>query len=180
MANPKRKKRGRKVLFTVLIVLAILIAAGAVAVKLLRDRVSEAYGQKNTDEILSATVTVDSISTTISGSGTLSQQESTEVTMPSGVAVQSVLVEKNDTVEAGQKIATVQMASVLTAMNNVQDELDTLDKEIADASKDAVDTYVKSAVKGRVKAIYCAADDSVRDVRTQRAPRAVAGRLSGV
>ncbi len=164
MANPKRKKRGRKVLFTVLIVLAILIAAGAVAVKLLRDRVSEAYGQKNTDEILSATVTVDSISTTISGSGTLSQQESTEVTMPSGVAVQSVLVEKNDTVETGQKIATVQMSSVLTAMNNVQDELDTLDKEIADASKDAVDTYVKSSVKGRVKSIYCAADDSVLSV----------------
>lgn len=164
MANPKRKKRGRKALFTVLIVLAVLIAGGAIAVKVLKDRVNEAYGQKNTDEIKSAVVTVDGISTTITGSGTLSQQESTDVTVPSGVALQSVLVSENDTVEAGQKIATVQMTSVLTAMNGVQDKIDALDKEIAEASKDAVDTYVRAAVKGRVKEIYCAEGDTVLSV----------------
>ena len=54
MANSKRRNRGRKVLVTVLIILAVLIASGAVAVKVLRDRVTAAYGQKSTDAIQTA------------------------------------------------------------------------------------------------------------------------------
>lgn len=164
MANSKRRNRGRKVLVTVLIILAVLIAGGAVAVKVLRDRVTAAYGQKSTDAIQTAAVTVGSISTTISGSGTLAQQEAAEVTLPSGVSVQSALFAKNDTVEAGQKLANVHLTSVLTAMNALQDEIDDLDAEIADAAKDTVDTYIRSAVKGRVKTIYCAEGDSVLQV----------------
>ena len=57
MASSKRRKRGRKVLATVLIIFAVLISVGAITVKLLKDRVTKAYGQKNTTEILSATVT---------------------------------------------------------------------------------------------------------------------------
>ena len=164
MAKSKRKNRGRKVLVTVLIVLAVLIAAGAVAVKLLRERVTEAYGQKNTTEVQTATVTRGSISTTISGSGVLSQQDATAVTVPSGVAIRSLRVEKDDTVEAGDKLAFVDMPSVLTAMNEIQSELDELDEQIADAAKDTVDTYVRSTVKGRVKQIFCEEGDSVLSV----------------
>ena len=54
MASSKRRNRGRKVLVTVLIILAVLIAGGAVAVKVLRDRVTAAYGQKSTDAIQTA------------------------------------------------------------------------------------------------------------------------------
>ncbi len=164
MANSKRRNRGRKALVTVLIIMAVLIAVVAVVVKVLRDRVSETFGQRSTDEIKAAVVTVGSISTTISGSGTLSQQETTEVTVPSGVAVQSLLMDAEDTVEAGQKIASVSMSSILTAMNAVQSEIDALDEEIADAAKDTVDTYIRSAVKGRVKEIFCAEGDSVLNV----------------
>ena len=164
MANSKRRNRGRKALVTVLIIVAVLIAVVAVVVKVLRDRVSETFGQRSTDEIKAAVVTVGSISTTISGSGTLSQQETTEVTVPSGVAVQSLLMDAEDTVEAGQKIASVSMSSILTAMNAVQSEIDALDEEIADAAKDTVDTYIRSAVKGRVKEIFCAEGDSVLNV----------------
>ena len=164
MAKSKRRNRGRKVLVTVLIVLAVLIAAGAVAVKVLRERVTEAYGQKNTTEVLTATVERGSISTTISGSGVLSQQEATSVSVPSGVAVQSLRAEKDDAVKEGDKLASVNMPSVLTAMNAVQSELDELDEQIADAAKDTVDTYIRSTVKGRVKQIFCAEGDSVLSV----------------
>ena len=164
MANPKRKNRGRKVLATVLIIIAVLIGVGAIAVKFLREKVTSAYGTKNSDEIKTASVTVGSISTTISGSGVLTEQETTSVTLPSGVAAQSILVKENDTVEAGQKIANVRMASVLTAINAAQETLDDLDSQISEASKDTVDTYVRSSVKGRVKKIYCKAGDSVLSV----------------
>ena len=86
------------------------------------------------------------------------------MTVPSGVAVQSLLMDAEDTVEAGQKIASVSMSSILTAMNAVQSEIDALDEEIADAAKDTVDTYIRSAVKGRVKEIFCAEGDSVLNV----------------
>lgn len=164
MAASKRRKRGRKALVTVLIILAVLIVAGAVTVKLLRDRVTEAYGQKNTTEILTATVSRGSISTTISGSGVLSQQEASSVSVPSGVAVQTVRFEVGDTVKEGDKLASVHMPSVLTAINALQETLDDLDKEIATAAKETVDTYIRSSVKGRVKQIYCAEGDSVLSV----------------
>lgn len=142
----------------------MLIAAGAVTVKILRDRVTEAYGQKNTTEVLSASVTRGNISTTISGSGVLSQQEATSVSVPSGIAVQGVRFEAGDTVAENDKLAGIHMPSVLTAINALQETLDDLDKEIADAAKETVDTYIRSTVKGRVKEIYCAEGDSVLSV----------------
>ncbi len=164
MAKSKRNKRGRKVLVTVLIILAVLIVAGAITVKILRERVSETYGQKNTTEIQTAIVTRGSISTTISGSGVLSQQDATAVCVPSGVAVQAIRFEVGDTIQEGDRIANVHMPSVLTAINALQETLDDLDSQISDAAKDTVDTYIRSTVKGRVKEIYCMEGDSVLSV----------------
>ena len=164
MAKNKRKNRGRKTLVTILIVVAVLIAVGAVAIKILRERVTAAYGQKSTTEILSTTVSRGSISTTISGSGVLSQQEATAVSVPSGVAIQSLRVAKDDVVQEGDKLANVNMPTVLTAMNTMQGKLDELDEQIADAAKDTVDTYLRSTVKGRVKQIFCKEGDSVLSV----------------
>ena len=98
MANSRKKNRRRKTLSAVLIVLALLIAGAAVGVKLLRQRVTEAYGEKSKEEAQKATVTVGSISATITGSGTLSAQETTEVSVPSGVALRSLCVAEGDTV----------------------------------------------------------------------------------
>jgi len=72
MANSRKKNRRRKVLSTVLLLLAILIAGAALGVRFLRQRVTEAYGAKSTDEVKTVAVTRGSISTTITGSGTLS------------------------------------------------------------------------------------------------------------
>ena len=88
MANSRKKNRRRKTLSTVLVLLAILIAGAAVGVKLLRQRVTAAYGTKNSDKAQEAKVTVGSISTTISGTGTLSAQELTEVNVPTSVSLQ--------------------------------------------------------------------------------------------
>ena len=71
MANTRKKNRRRKTLATVLILLALLIAGAAVGVKLLRQRVTETYGAKSSSDAQKATVTVGSISTTISGTGTM-------------------------------------------------------------------------------------------------------------
>ena len=150
MANSRKKNRRRKTLSIVLIVLAIVIAGAAVGVKYLRQHVTENYGSKSKDEAQKTVVTVGSISTTISGSGTLSAQEVTEVTLPASVSLRSLQVEEGDTVEEGDLLAYLDLTSILTAMNDLQDQLDELDDEIAAAAKDSVGSVMKSTVSGRV------------------------------
>ena len=148
----------------VLVVIAILIAGVAVGIKILRQRVTEAYGQKSSDEAKTATVTIGSISTTISGSGTLSAEEVTEVTLPDGIEIRSLCVEKDDTVKEGDPLAYLDLTSVLSAMNDIQNELEEIDEEIVTASKATVDTRIMSTVTGRVKAVYAKTGDSVLSV----------------
>ena len=164
MANSKKKNRRRKTLSTVLILLAILIAGAAVGIKYLRQHVTENYGSKSSDEAQTATVTVGSISTTITGSGTLSAQETTDVSIPSTVALRSLCVEEGDTVTEGDILAYLDLTSVMSAMNDLQTELEELDSDIADAAKETVDNVIKSTVVGRVKGIYCEAGDSVLSI----------------
>ena len=161
MANSRKKNRRRKTLSAVLIILAIVIVGAAVGIKFLRQHVTENYGSKSSEEAQKATVTVGSISTTISGSGTLSAQDVTEVTVPGSVSLRSLRVEEGDTVAEGDVLAYLDLTSVLTAMNELQNQLEELDSEIADAAKDTVSTVVKSTVTGRVKAIYCENGDPV-------------------
>ncbi len=164
MANSRKKNRRRKTLSAVLIVLALLIGGAAVGVKLLRQRVTEAYGEKSKETAQKATVTVGSISTTISGKGTLAAQEVTEVTVPVSVALRSLCVAEGDTVAEGQVLAYLDLTSILTAMNELQTQLEALDDDITEAAKDAVSTLMKSTVAGRVKAVYCQNGDSVLSV----------------
>ena len=164
MANSKKKNRRRKTLSTVLILLAILIAGAAVSIKYLRQHVTENYGSKSSDEAQTATVTVGSISTTITGSGTLSAQETTDVSIPSTVALRSLCVEEGDTVTEGDILAYLDLTSVMSAMNDLQTELEELDSDIADAAKETVNNVMKSTVVGRVKGIYCEAGDSVLSI----------------
>ena len=164
MANSKKKNRRRKTLSTVLILLAILIAGAAVGIKYLRQHVTENYGSKSSDEAQTATVTVGSISTTITGSGTLSAQETTDVSIPSTVALRSLCVEEGDTVTEGDILAYLDLTDLMSAMNDLQTELEELDSDIADAAKETVDNVMKSTVVGRVKGIYCEAGDSVLSI----------------
>ena len=164
MANSRKKNRRRKTLSTVLILLAIIIAGAAVGVKLLRQRVTEAYATKSTSDAQTATVTRGSISTTISGSGVLSAQETTDVSVPGTVALRSLCAEEGDVVEEGAVLAYLDLTSIMTAMDDLQDQLGELDDEIADASKETVNAAIKSTVKGRVKALYCQNGDSVLSV----------------
>ena len=164
MANSKKKNRRRKTLSTVLILLAILIAGAAVGIKYLRQHVTENYGSKSSDEAQTATVTMGSISTTITGSGTLSAQETTDVSIPSTVALRSLCVEEGDTVTEGDILAYLDLTSVMSAMNDLQTELEELDSDIADAAKETVNNVMKSTVVGRVKGIYCEAGDSVLSI----------------
>ena len=156
-SKKKKKKRRIRTIIIVLAVVAIALTAGVLA---LRRRVATQFASRNT-EVTSAEVTRGSISTQVSGSGTLMNVDEESITVPAGVTVEEVLVSAQDNVAEGQEIARVNKASVRTAMDSVQDEISSLDKDITSAASDKVDKTIKAGISGRVKRIYVEADEDI-------------------
>ena len=155
----KKKKRARR-LITVLVILAIVVSGLMVAVRSLRKRVEASLAEQG-DEVLHCDAAYGSISTRVSGSGTIEDVDTEEVTIPEGVEVDEVLVRSNDKLRRGDPIATLDLTSILTAMAAAQEELDELDKELASSGGDRVDMNVTAGVSGRVKKIYAQTDTDV-------------------
>lgn len=158
--NKKKKKRKRRVLYTVLIVIAVIIAALVILVLSLRHKVEQQFASAAA-EVQSYTVQTGTINTVVTGSGILTQEELEQLAVPAGVEITEVLVESGDTVKQGDLLATVDMATVMTALSGAQEQLDDLDSDIADAKGDTVSSYIRSGVSGRVKILYAKPDMDV-------------------
>ena len=90
--------------------------------------------------------------------------DSNIVTVPDGVEITEVLVKTNDTVAEGDILATVDMASVMSAMADLQAEIEELDEQLSDTEDDEASDVIYAGVSGRVKAIFAEANDEVVDV----------------
>ncbi len=155
----RRARRIRTVIIVVVLVAAILTGLVLYAQRMVAENFSSV-----SDSIESAQVTVGSISTTVSGSGTLASEGVEDVTFPSSVTLDTIYVEEGDTVSEGDLLASVDSASVLSALASAQAQLDALDEEIEEAAEDEVDEEVTTALDGRVKYIYAEEDDDVATV----------------
>lgn len=171
LKKAKRRKR-RKVVITVLVLLLLAGAGIVTAVTVLRNRVRTQFAAA-TAEVLSYEAERGRISTTVSGSGSLSYPDSEDITVPGGVEVEEILVRPGDTLNEGNTIAAVDVNSVMTALADVQSQLEDLDDQINDAKNDTVSTYMTSAVTGRVKCIYAQEGDNVVDVMTEHGALAI-------
>lgn len=159
----KKKKKRRKILITVgSIVLAAAIAATA-GVLVLRRRVREQFAGTR-GEVLSYTAAIGTIRSTVSGSGRLTDVDLEAVTVPDGVEITEVKVKANQAIAEGDVLATVDMASVISTMSDLQEEIDAVDAQLRSASGESASTSVSAGVAGRVKAVYGAAGDEVADV----------------
>lgn len=151
--SKNKRKRKRKIIRTVLIVIVAVIIIGVVGVSMLRRQVEERFAS-SAAEVLSYEVKTGTINTVVSGSGTLAEVDLETLTVPAGVEIREVIAEHDDLVSQGDVLATVDMASVMTALSDIQAEIDALDEEIADAKGDEVSSYIKSGIAGRVKILY--------------------------
>ena len=159
----KKKKRKRKIIITVVSVVVVLAVAAIVGVNFLKRQVREQFASAS-GEVLSYAVSTGSISTVVSGSGSLTDVDLNTVAVPDGVEITQVKVKTNQEVAAGDLLATVDMSSVVSAMADLQSQLETLDKQISNAEGDAANTSIQAGVSGRVKAVFGEADASVTDV----------------
>ena len=160
LAREKQRKKRRRLIVTVsiVVVLALAIFFGVRAAK---KKVSEAVGGMTAPTVSEATVTTGSISTTVSGSGMLSDTDTKQIVLPKGVKLDKILVKAGESVKKGDALATVELSSVMGAMNDVQSELDKLDGELRSATGETVAPYISAGVAGRVKTVYAQKDDDV-------------------
>ncbi len=160
LQREKQRKKRRRIIVTVaiLVVLALAIFFGVRAAK---KKVREAVGSMNTPTVSEATVTTGSISTTVSGSGMLTDADTQQIVLPKGVKLDEILVKAGETVKKGDALATVELSSVMGALSDVQAELDKLDEQLRSASGETVQPYIATGVNGRVKIVYAQKDDDV-------------------
>lgn len=139
---------------------AVLVIGGGAAV--MRGRLRRVNADSTTaDTMRSYEVKTGTISTTVSGTGTLTADDVETLDLLSLVEVDSVYVKAGDTVQEGDLLASVDTVSVKTALKLLQEEIDDLDEEIEDEQGETVSSSIKSGVAGRVKKIYASVDDEV-------------------
>lgn len=114
--------------------------------------------------ILSATAEYRDVDMEIVGGGQLASLASVRIRIPEEVKLKEYLVGNGDTVSQGDPIAAVDRVSVMTAITGVQETLDYLSEEIANASGDTAPDTVKALAAGMVKAVYAKAGESAADV----------------
>lgn len=151
--NQQKKRKKRKLLRTILIILVAVLALGFFTVRNLRRRVEQNFADE-LRQVQTHTVQSGTIHTLVSGSGTLAEVDTETLTVPAGVEIDEVKVEAHQTVKQGDLLATVNMSSVMTALSDVQDTIEALDDEIADARDETAATSVKAGISGRVKRIF--------------------------
>ena len=162
LGKSKKRKR-RRIFFTVVSIVTVLAVSGVVGVTALQRKVRQEFASSS-GEVLSHTVATGTISTVVSGSGSLTDVDLESITVPDGVEITEVLVKANDTVEVGDILATVDVSSVMSAMADLQAEIEELDEQISDAEDDEASDVIYAGVSGRVKAIFAEADDEVTEV----------------
>ena len=149
--NKKRKKR--KIIITVVSIVVALAIIAVIGVTFLQRKVRQQFATSQ-GEVLSYEVSTGSISTVVSGSGSLTDVDLNTITVPEGVEITEIKVKANQSITKGDILATVNMASVISAMADLQTEIEDLDAQLSNAEEDAASTTIYAGVTGRVKAIF--------------------------
>lgn len=168
-SKKKKKKKIIRTIISIVLILAIVLISG---VNMLQRRVRQEFAMGDV-EVISFEVTTGTISTVVSGSGTLQNVDTETVVLPSGVELTDTLVSYGDAVEEGGLIATVDMGTVRSSMSALQETIEDLDEQIADAEDDQVRSYIKAGVSGRVKILYAQKDTEIADAMVEHGAVAV-------
>ena len=151
--SQNKKMRKRRILRTVLITIAIIAALLVAVVIVLTKKVEKRFAAAAA-EVQTYQVTTGAIHTIVSGSGVLTEEDLEDISVPSGVEVNEVMVDAGDTVLQGDLLATVDMATVMTSLTALQKQMNELDRSINDAKGEEAGTQITAGVSGRVKIIY--------------------------
>ena len=135
--------------------------------------------------VQSAEAKTGTITTTVEGTGSVSNGAATDVVVPAGIKVKEVLVESGDTVEEGQVLATLDEASIASELLEVKENMESVEEEIDDLSSDAqtagTTEYLKSKVlNGELEELKEAETTLTSLLETQTITATCAGTVSSI
>ena len=163
----KNRQTIRKVVPWVLI--GVITLGLAVLPALARSNAEEALQYR----VISAQAQQGGLDVTLAGGGTLKAQNAEKLELYDGVKVTELPVKNGDYVHRGDVIARVDKGSAMTAILNVREALEEIEKQIHDIEQESRYGLVRAGAPGRVKAVYARYGDSVRDVMLEYGALAV-------
>lgn len=163
-----KKRKIKSILWTagVLLVVAVLV----IIPFLMEQRTAQ---NDNSADITSATAQMGSITSSYSGGGSLRAQEAVSVSIPENVMLTEFLVRDGEMVTSGQSLAKTDRVSVMEAVANVQETLDTLNEQLQDVADEEAESTLTALAGGRVMAIYGQEGDAVQEVMLEHGALAV-------
>lgn len=165
-----KRERAKKIRRVIAGILTACLVAALALMPMLAAR-QETAGEQAA--VRSAQPEYRDIDTRLVGGGQLAGQAAVAVELPAEVKLTGYLVENGDTVRAGDAIAAVDRVSVMTAIAAVQQTLDDLTEQIADAASSASSQNITAVSGGVVKTLYAQVGDNVQDVMLEHGALAV-------
>lgn len=162
------KKSAKKYIFGVL---AVLLAAALVIIPFALESAKDASGDKAS--ILSAEAALADISKTVSGAGTLTDEDAVEIKLPYGVEVTKYLVNNGDFVTEGQPLAEVDRIDVMNLIYEYQEDIEYVETQMALYTDTGEMNFLTTASAGRVMELYADVGDSISDVMLEHGALAV-------
>ncbi|MBQ8081215.1 MAG: HlyD family efflux transporter periplasmic adaptor subunit [Clostridia bacterium] len=148
-----------------IIILAVLAALGFGGYTLYQRYPKPAEQSDAAGEYTPVAVSLGSLSQEVISTGALSISESASVKAPFSVTIDSVAVKAGQTVAKGDVLATVDAASIDSAIAAVVTELEEADSSVVSLASAYTETQnIQNPAEGRVKIIYGKVGDRVQDV----------------
>jgi len=160
-SQQKKKKRKRVRTIIVLCVVAVVLTVGTIVL------LNVLGGDGETTSVLSyrvSSISSGEISSTISGSGTLSALESTSVTAAAASTVTAVNFEPGDTVAAGDVVMTLTSDDITAQIDELNDELASTRSSLASTTQYLSNRKITATKSGIVKIIQASEGDIVDDM----------------
>ncbi len=165
--DTNKKKTKKRIVFAAV---ALLLVASLVTLPFVLDARQQAGSKAS---VLSARAETGQIQKMLSGTGTITEQEAAEVSVPQGVKVTEYLVENGQFVKKGDPVARVDKISVMTTISSVQEAMAEVTDEMESLNSSTSLSYVSAPADGIVKAVYASAGDSVQQVILEHGSLAV-------
>jgi len=132
-----------------------LVLAAAIAGVCLYTSPSEQTGAQAAE---SYTVGRGDVEVTITGSGMLEADDTVEMTIPEGIEIDTIFVEKGDVVSEGDVLASLDPSSLQYRAAELSSQLTALDQQLGNRK---VKSTITAPVKGRIKYLPVSEDDDV-------------------
>jgi len=160
-SQQKKKKRKRIRTIIALCTAAVVVTAGVIV---LLNVLGKEEGNASVLNYRASSVSSGEISSTISGSGTLSALESSSLTAAAESTVTEINFEPGDTVAAGDVVMTLSSDDIDAQIESLNDELTSTRSSLATARQYLTNLSITATKSGIVKDIQADAGDIVDDM----------------